>query len=360
MTTRGRPRPTGANTFARKIVAVIRIVLLIGLLTGTLVYLILNGLRFDLHDAIISFVCGVSYTAVMALAQCGAIALVARWLPLQSRREIPLGVLVHGAAIVISFILATLCLRLLYNLPFLWNRGALIVIGLVALSGSILLNGISYLERFHKRMRAAESAALESELAALRAQINPHFLFNSLNSIAALIRINPERAESLVESLADLFRYTLRTSEQPAVTLAEDVAATELYLEIERARFGERLEVTIDIPVQLAKARVPSMMLQPLVENAIKHGVSPGDGRSNVDVRAAMDGDDVVISIDDTGPGFSTTDLDALAVRGTGLRNVRDRLRHMFGDAGRVTIARNGVELRFPFRSSAHGMEERR
>src|SRR5262245_58258529 len=124
------------------------------------------------------------------------------------------------------------------------------------------------------RERELTELAATAQLAALRAQINPHFLFNSLNSIAQLIRSDPDKAEACVERLADIFRYILRRAEKEFVPLAEELEMTQAYLDIERARFGERLRVETHVDPRSLRPLIPNLILQPLVENAVKHGLS--------------------------------------------------------------------------------------
>ena len=135
--------------------------------------------------------------------------------------------------------------------------------------------------RLQRKRQEQEQVAQElrlqtsrSELKALRAQINPHFLFNALNAIASLIHTDPPRADAAVEQLAEVFRYTLRRSEQEWAPLDQELAFARAYLDVEQARFGKRLEFSIDADARLARAQVPSMLLQTLVENAVKHGIS--------------------------------------------------------------------------------------
>ncbi|MEM6337692.1 MAG: histidine kinase, partial [Bacteroidota bacterium] len=144
---------------------------------------------------------------------------------------------------------------------------------------------IMYAMGFYRQLRTAEEAVLKAELKALRAQVNPHFLFNTLNSIAALVHARPDDAERMTERLANLFRYTLRSSEQPVVTLAEDLQATQTYIAIEQVRFRERMVVQVDVPERLHQARVPSLMLQPLVENAVKYGVANAEDACAIRIR---------------------------------------------------------------------------
>ena len=219
--------------------------------------------------------------------------------------------------------------------------------GLTAISASLL-----YAFDFYRRARAAEQAAVLSELSALRAQIDPHFLFNTLNAIAALVRTRPEEAEGVTERLADLFRYTLRASKQPAATLADEVAAARLYADIEQVRFRDRMEMVWEVAPDARSARLPSLTLQPLIENAVKHGVARTEGACAVLVRARRDGDHVELTVRDTGPGFDLAAGEAVFGRGTGLANVRDRLRLHFGTQAAFELLPDGVHLRFPYWSA--------
>jgi signal transduction histidine kinase len=186
--------------------------------------------------------------------------------------------------------------------------------------------------------------ASRSELKALRAQINPHFLFNALNAIAGLIHRDPERAEETVESLAEVFRYTLRRSESEWVLLKDELEFIEAYLEIERARFGDRLSVSLKIEENTRDCRIPAMLIQTIVENAIKHGVASVRGPGIVTVKTGRSDNRLQIEVWDNGPGF---DLDSLPgpgearVGGYGLRNVRQRLEGYFGEGARLTVARS-------------------
>jgi signal transduction histidine kinase len=170
-----------------------------------------------------------------------------------------------------------------------------------------------------------------AELRALRAQINPHFLFNALNAIAGLIQTHPELAEITVERLAEVFRYTLRKSDNEWVRLEEEMEFVEAYLGVEQARFGDRLRVEIDLADGAAAAQIPAMTVQPLVENAIKHGTSAVERPGEVRVRAAVVGGVLRVEVLDNGPGFREP-----APEGHGLRNVSERLAGYYGAAGRL------------------------
>ena len=197
-------------------------------------------------------------------------------------------------------------------------------------------------------MRRLRAQVVSTELDALQARINPHFLFNTLNSIAALIREDPARAEAVTLQLSALFRYTLQAPKQGLVTLEEELAIVEGYLAIEQQRLADRLAYSVDVDPSLLGIRIPPLLLQPLVENAIKHGVAASIGGGRITVRGAREGERVQLIVSDTGdarepsPGL-----------GEGLDNVTRRLRGTFGwDAG-VTLRRmDGVtEARMTFRA---------
>lgn len=204
---------------------------------------------------------------------------------------------------------------------------------------------------FQSRERELRDLATAAQLAALRAQINPHFFFNSLNSIAQLISTDPEKAEACVERLAEIFRYMLRRSEQEFVSLAEELEMAEAYLEIEKARFGEALRVTRDIEPSATAITMPGLLLQPLVENAVKHGISRKVGGGELSIVAHVAGSDLVLQVRDTGGGMGDTNV--ANGPGVGLRNVRDRLVKHYGPeyAPRVESAQGSgttVTIRIP------------
>jgi signal transduction histidine kinase len=181
------------------------------------------------------------------------------------------------------------------------------------------------------RQVALEELAVSAQLAALRAQINPHFLFNSLNSIAQLIHSDPSKAEACVERLGEIYRYLLHRAHSDFAPLADELRVVEAYLEIERARFGENLEVESRIDERARALLLPSLILQPLVENAVKHGISPKLGGGRVTIEARLDDGDLRLAVSDTGVGV-TERGGSVFERGVGLRNVRERLIHLYGD----------------------------
>jgi two-component system sensor histidine kinase LytS len=191
-------------------------------------------------------------------------------------------------------------------------------------------------ERQEEQLRAL---ATEAELKALKAQIDPHFLFNTLNTIASLIHTNPDQAETTVERLAEMFRYVLNGSERRLVPLEEELAFVDGYLEIERARFGDRLRVIHEIAPEVLSVPVPSLILQPLVENVVRHGRG-SDGSIDLDIRVTSRPDEILIAIADKGPGMPSEYM-AAPGQGVGLRNVDERLRKTYGLEHTLEIGAN-------------------
>ena len=193
-------------------------------------------------------------------------------------------------------------------------------------------------EKLHEKEVAEERArklAAEARFRSLESRIQPHFLFNTLNSISSLIALDPARAEQIVGRLAVLLRTSLDTSNQPLIPLKEELAMVESYLDIERARFGDKLRSSVAVPADLNSTRVPPMSVQSLVENAVKHGITPQSGGEIV-VFAAADNGDLRVEIRDTGPGF---DLSAVPA-GHGLDNLVSRLNALFGVKARLNVLR--------------------
>ena len=189
-----------------------------------------------------------------------------------------------------------------------------------ALSGALLAAAlVAALVLRAKTRMPADAAARLSEL---QARIRPHFLFNTLNSAIALVREEPAKAEAVLEDLSELFRHALEANPGESVTLSEEIALARRYLDIEQVRFGDRLQLDWSIDPTAGSARVPPLVLQPLVENAVKHGVEPSAEGAQVKVSTQRRGSTVVIKVTNTVPGGQ-------GVRGHGVAqdNVRDRLR---------------------------------
>lgn len=204
------------------------------------------------------------------------------------------------------------------------------------------------------QIESLKSQTTLAQLSALRYQLNPHFLFNTLNSIAALVVENqPTKAELMIRRLSTFLRGGLATDPLISIPLAAEIAQQRLYLEIEQTRFPDRLAFRFDIPDALAGALVPSLILQPLVENAVKYAVAPSGGLTTISISAREDNGALRIDVRDDGPGLGASEAGA----GIGHANVRQRLAAEFGDQAtfEAHAAERGyrVSLRLPLRRAA-------
>jgi sensor histidine kinase YesM len=215
-----------------------------------------------------------------------------------------------------------------------------ILFGLGALVHALLRARIQFMEeKLHEKEVTEERTrklAAEARLHSLESRIHPHFLFNTLNSISSLIALNPARAEQIVGRLAALLRASLDTSHQSLIPLREELAMVESYVDIERARFGDKLRGSVEVPAELQDAKVPPMSVQSLVENAVKHGITPQSGGGEFLVTASAENGSLRIEVRDTGPGF---DLAAIPA-GHGLDSVVERLDALFGAKARLNVSR--------------------
>lgn len=223
--------------------------------------------------------------------------------------------------------------------------------------------GCSYAIGYHReaQARALNAANLETRLAearlrTLEAQLHPHFLFNTLHAISALVHSSPEAADRMISRLSDLLRLTFDRSGGPGVSLQEEVDFLQKYLEIEQTRFQDRLKVRFDIDPETLDAEVPRLILQPLVENAIKHGVAPRSEDGLVEISTRRRGEALWLQVRDNGLGLPAVARTRLQ-NGVGLANTRDRLACRYGEAHRLEFsdAGNGlaVSLTIPFQPLA-------
>ncbi len=228
----------------------------------------------------------------------------------------------------------------------------------IVLGWSALYLGLQYyaeLQGERERALRAEAQAHQAHLQALRYQLNPHFLFNALNGVSTLVAEGHARqATAMLARLSDFLRLTLDQDTAPEIPLADEVDFTRRYLEIEHVRFGKRLRTQFDIDDDVLSAAVPALLLQPLVENAVKHAVTPSERGALLVVGARRDGGDLVLDVRDDGPGLGGARHETGL--GIGLANVRDRLRELYGDAGRLDLDEPDggglrVRLTLPFRS---------
>lgn len=190
-----------------------------------------------------------------------------------------------------------------------------------------------------QRERMQRPAHATARLVELQSRIRPHFLFNTLNTAIALVRVDPLRAEEVLEDLAEVFRVALMESGE-AVTLEQEIELARRYLAIEQIRFGERLRVSWALDPAASQARVPPLLLQPLVENAVRHGVEPNESGGDVTVKTEQRGSEVFISIVNSVSGLASTPGHGMA-----LRNVRERLHLMHDVAARFEARRQGDEF---------------
>ena len=238
------------------------------------------------------------------------------------------------------------------------------VVGLTFLTFTVLAGwsalyfGINFyliVEQQIDQMQILENQASSAQLAMLRYQLNPHLLFNTLNSISTLVLLKQtERANVMLSRLASFLRYTLANEPTAHVTLAQEVETLKLYLEIEKMRFDDRLRTHFDIDPRAAKARLPSLLLQPLVENAIKYAVTPQEEGADITVSARLAGERVHIAVSDTGPGLIERQARPTLSTGVGLANIKERLAQAFGPDHRFDTRTNpgqgfSVEIEIPF-----------
>ena len=215
-----------------------------------------------------------------------------------------------------------------------------LVFGLGAMTHAMLLSRVQVMElQLHEKQIAEERSrklAAETRLRSLESWIHPHFLFNTLNSISALITIDPVRAEQIVGRLATLLRVSLDSSANSLIPLHQEIAIVESYLDIERVRLGDNLRARVELPVELRETMVPPMSVQSLVENAVKHGITPQTEGGNLVVTARSDVAGVCVEVADTGPGFELANLSA----GHGLDKLVQRLDALFGNRARLNVLR--------------------
>jgi signal transduction histidine kinase len=191
--------------------------------------------------------------------------------------------------------------------------------------------------------------ATQAELKALRAQIDPHFFFNALNSVASLIGEDPGAAEDLVGDISELFRHAFRPNRE-FITLGQEVELVETYLKVERARFGERLVFENSVSPLALAIKIPALSIQPLIENAVKHGISKSSLPGVITLSVSIDRDNLSVSVQDTGPGISPSELSDIYSRGVGLSNVDSRLIALYGEGARLNIdSRIGQGARVSF-----------
>lgn len=211
------------------------------------------------------------------------------------------------------------------------------------------------LQREKQNALQASNMAHQAHVKMLRYQINPHFLFNTLNAISTLILLKEnDTAEKMVSRLSNFLRYSLDNDPIKRVSLKEEIKALRLYLEIEKVRFDDRLEVNWHIEPEAEEALVPSMLLQPIIENAIKHAISKMANGGSLDITAKRFCDDLLMDVADNGPGAKIQDGQLSREKGVGLANIRERLQSLYQHQFAFTIEHNQpqgvrVRIRIPY-----------
>jgi two-component system sensor histidine kinase AlgZ len=213
-----------------------------------------------------------------------------------------------------------------YGCALLWLTGVVNTAPWIASAAAGAMFAAAIMAALVLRARGQTPAAMTARLEELQARIRPHFLFNTLNSAIALVREEPAKAEAMLEDLSELFRRALADPDE-SVTLADEIALAERYLAIEQVRFGERLRVRWDIDPAANAARLPPLLMQPLVENAVKHGVEPSPEGARLRIRTERRGAMVVIEVVNSLPPLRWADEPLPRGHGIALANVRDRLR---------------------------------
>ena len=294
--------------------------------------------------------------------------------------EMPLTVriTVAGFAVVVFSAIWTVARILVFawlvDEPPLWNEVNYWYFGslFVFLSWTVLYYGIKYYDmlttehekllqeiagkRSEQMLRLrAEAEAHEAQLRMLHYQLAPHFLFNTLNAINALVRLGEvERAQEMIQLLGDFLRHALKQDAVESVTLEQEVESLSLYLDIEKARFEDRLKLSFDLDPSTLQARMPVLLLQPIVENAMKYAISESEEGGMLSISSRLVGENLLLEIADTGPGYEPTDDDDR--RGIGMRNVIDRLHTLYGEDHEFTLSKNApsglkVSIQIPFQN---------
>ena len=217
----------------------------------------------------------------------------------------------------------------------------------------------SYYQKYRERELATsqlEARLAKSRLQVLKMQLHPHFLFNTLNAISELIHTDAESADRMITDLSDLLRMSFENLEVQEVPLKQELEFLEKYVEIEQMRFHDRLKVDMNVEPDTLDACVPNMLLQPLVENAIKHGIAPRSSGGKIDITVVRNNGDLAITVMDDGLGVPFGDFENVP-EGVGLSNTRRRLKHLFGDEHRFVLqsgVRSGTKVcvTFPYKSS--------
>ncbi len=273
-------------------------------------------------------------------------------------RHLPRNFFIHGIlSAVFSFVVLSIAAVAIWYLgyPNLLRTATLFdLYRSTALSAFYLHTGltiywttliVAHASHYYRGLRQQETKAAhlatqlaQAQLRALEMQIHPHFLFNTLNSIAALLHKDVEAADLMIARLGDFLRLTLKRSDDQTINFGEELEFLKCYLDIERIRFHDRLVVEMDVEPKALEVKVPNLILQPIVENAIRHGIAKQTNSGRIAIRAFMEEERLIMQVEDNGPGL-TPNGDSASSGGIGLNNSRARLEQFYGDDFRMEIA---------------------
>lgn len=283
--------------------------------------------------------------------------------------HLPLCVALSVSLTALGFVLMWLNFGWSAERPFSFERMGRFIVGNFseAIGMYLLIALTAYAFSYYRRFQQGELNRLhleaqlsQSQLQALKMQLHPHFLFNTLHSISALLHKDPELARKMIARLGDFLRLTLENSGTQEVTLLQEMEFLKCYLEIERIRFEDRLSTHIEVATPALNAKVPNLILQPIVENAIRHGIAPRSTPGRIEILAKQENTILRIRVRDNGPGLPDHRTpENLFQRGLGLANTETRLDRLYGSAHRLDLTNdpNGgvvVTLEIPFRSNGN------
>ena len=229
-----------------------------------------------------------------------------------------------------------------------------VLIYLMAMSACVAFAHFRKSQERERRAIELEVSLAQAKLQALRMQINPHFLFNTLNAISTLVHTNPQTADDMITDLSELFRASLESSDEHEISLSLELNLLQRYLAIEQRRFDHRLKVEQSFDPEILQARVPTLILQPIVENAIRHGIEPQAGVGIIAIHATREGSQIKLSVSDNGKKPFDAAVLAGNRQGIGLANTRARLQQLYGKEQSFTVGDGGlggwtVEIKIPF-----------
>jgi two-component system LytT family sensor kinase len=229
----------------------------------------------------------------------------------------------------------------------------------------VFFRGFAYYQKYREKETTAarlQVQLVEARLAALRMQLNPHFLFNAMNSISSLMRTDVDAADTMLEQLSSLLRITLERGEVQMVPLHEEIEFLELYMAMQQQRYAGRVKQSVSVEPELHDALVPALILQPIVENAYVHGVSRYRDKGELRIEVGREGKRLKMSVVNSGTGLGPKRTEP-GRRGVGLANVRDRLRLHYGERGWLSVQEEGagrvnVTITLPLQMNGHGADE--